>query len=197
MRKLGSRWGAVLMIGLLGCQDPKQVVQASHVEEIAVITIRDLGEIRLRFLDDKAPGHVDNFKKLARSGFYDGTTFHRVIPKFMIQGGDPLSKDEDATNDGRGGPGYTIKAEFNDVAHRRGIVSMARSNDPDSAGSQFFIMAADSPRWKGILDGKYTAFGEVTSGMEIVDKVVAVERDRRDRPLQSVVMESVRIEPRR
>ena len=137
MQKLGSVLGAVLAIGLgaLGCQDPKQVVKASHIEEIAVITIRDLGEIRLRFLEDKAPGHVENFKKLARSGFYDGTTFHRVIPKFMIQGGDPHSKDEDATNDGTGGPGYTIQAEFNDVPHRRGIVSMARSNDPDSAGS--------------------------------------------------------------
>ena len=160
-------------------------------EEIAVITVTDYGVIRLSFFEDKAPNHVANFKKLARQGFYDGTTFHRVIPRFMIQGGDPLTRDDDPTNDGTGGPGYKIDAEFNDVAHKRGILSMARSNHPDSAGSQFFICVGNART----LDGKYTAFGEVVSGMDVADKIVATKRDKRnDRPLENVVIESVVIE---
>ncbi|MCP9446294.1 MAG: peptidylprolyl isomerase [Nitrospira sp.] len=143
-----------------------------------------LGEIVLRFFPDVAPGHVSNFLKLAREGFYNGTTFHRVIPGFMIQGGDPNSKKSDRSLHGMGGPGYTIKAEFNSKPHRRGIVSMARSNDPDSAGSQFFICVADS----NFLDWQYTVFGEVVSGMDVVDKVVNMKRDGRDNPLERAEM---------
>ena len=148
-----------------------------------------MGTIKIKFFPDKAPGHVENFKKLAKSGFYDGTTFHRVIPGFMIQGGDPNSKDDDRSNDGMGGPNYKIKAEFNDTHHKRGIVSMARSQDPDSAGSQFFICVADAD----FLDGKYTAFGEVTEGMAVVDKIVSVKRDDNDNPLEKVVMRKVTV----
>jgi peptidyl-prolyl cis-trans isomerase B (cyclophilin B) len=158
-------------------------------EEVAVIET-DLGRIVFELLPDKAPGHVENFKKLARSGFYNGTTFHRVIPGFMIQGGDPNSKDDDRSNDGTGGPGYTIAAEFNDVSHVRGIVSMARSSDPDSAGSQFFIVVADS----SFLDGKYTVFGRVIEGMGVADKIVNVPTDANDNPLTKVVMRNVTIQ---
>ncbi len=159
--------------------------------ERAVIEVRDLGEIRLKFFPDKAPLHVENFKKLAREGFYDGVTFHRIVPGFMIQGGDPNTKDSDPNNDGKGGPGYTIKAEFNDIPHKRGILSMARKADQDSAGSQFFIVVKDAP----FLDGKYTVFGEVTSGMEVADRIAAQPRARADRPETDIVMTSVRIVP--
>lgn len=142
------------------------------------------GNIEIKLLDGKAPGHVDNFKKLAQEGFYDGTTFHRVIPGFMIQGGDPNTKDEDRSRHGFGGPGYNIKAEFNDIKHTRGILSMARSQDPDSAGSQFFIVVKDS----FFLDGQYTVFGEVVSGMEVADKIVGLPRDSRDNPEERVEM---------
>ena len=131
-----------------------------------------------------APNHVRNFIKLAQSKFYDGTTFHRVIPGFMIQGGDPNSKSQDRASHGMGGPGHRVKAEFNSKPHRRGVLSMARSNDPDSAGSQFFICVADSH----FLDWQYTAFGEVVSGMEVADQVVNAKRDGRDNPLERVEM---------
>ncbi|MBC8492082.1 MAG: peptidylprolyl isomerase, partial [Candidatus Marinimicrobia bacterium] len=111
-------------------------------------------------------------------------TFHRVIPDFMIQGGDPNSKDDDKNNDGSGGPGYTIDAEFNSLHHGRGIVSMARSRDINSAGSQFFIMVAN----KSYLDGQYTVFGEVINGMDVVDQIVSVQRNKRDNPLERVEM---------
>ncbi|HEU4685911.1 MAG TPA: peptidylprolyl isomerase [Nitrospira sp.] len=143
-----------------------------------------LGEIVVKFFPDVAPGHVKNFMDLAKDGFYNGTTFHRVIPGFMIQGGDPNSKSSDRSSHGMGGPGYRIKAEFNSTPHRRGIVSMARANDPDSAGSQFFICVADA----NFLDWQYTAFGEVVSGMEVADKVVNMKRDGRDNPLERVEM---------
>jgi peptidyl-prolyl cis-trans isomerase B (cyclophilin B) len=143
-----------------------------------------LGEIVLRFFPDVAPGHVNNFMKLATDGFYNGTTFHRVIPGFMIQGGDPNSKNPDRAMHGMGGPGYKVKAEFNSKPHKRGIVSMARANDPDSAGSQFFICVADSH----FLDWQYTVFGEVVTGMEVADKVVNMKRDGRDNPLERVEM---------
>ncbi len=161
---------------------------ASGGKEVAVLET-DYGNIVFEFLPDKAPGHVENFKKLARSGFYDGTAFHRVIPGFMIQGGDPNSKDDDRSNDGLGGPGYTIKAEFNDVPFERGVVGMARSRDPNSAGSQFFIMVARAPS----LDGQYTAFGRVVQGMDAVDKIVNLPRDSRDNPLQKAVLKRVTI----
>src|SRR5688500_18087057 len=138
------------------------------------------GEIEIKFLDDKAPGHVKNFIDLAKKGFYDGTRFHRVIPKFMIQGGDPKSKSGDRSVMGSGDPGYKIKAEFNDTAHVRGVVSMARSRDPDSAGSQVFICVDTA----SFLDGQYTAFGVVTEGLEVVDKIVNLKRDANDNPLE-------------
>jgi peptidyl-prolyl cis-trans isomerase B (cyclophilin B) len=152
-------------------------------DEIAVIETK-FGNIELEFFPDKAPGHVKNFKTLAKTGFYNGTLFHRVIPGFMIQGGDPNSKNPDRSMHGMGGPGYSIKAEFNGTKHDRGVLSMARSQDPDSAGSQFFIVVQDAH----FLDGKYTAFGKVTKGMEVADKIVNSPRDPRDNPLESVSM---------
>jgi peptidyl-prolyl cis-trans isomerase B (cyclophilin B) len=145
---------------------------------------QQLGEIVIKFFHDVAPGHANNFVKLSKEGFYNGTTFHRVIPGFMIQGGDPNSKNPDRATHGMGGPGYKIKAEFNSKPHKRGVLSMARSNDPDSAGSQFFVCVADA----NFLDWQYTAFGEVVSGMEVADKVVSVKRDGRDNPLERVEM---------
>ena len=144
------------------------------------------GEIEIEFLTAKAPGHVKNFTDLAKKGFYDGTTFHRVIPGFMIQGGDPNTKDPKGSRDrhGTGGPGYTIKAEFNDTPHTRGAVSMARSQSPDSAGCQFFIVVKDSH----FLDNQYTVFGKVVRGMEAADQVVAAQRDARDNPLERIDM---------
>jgi peptidyl-prolyl cis-trans isomerase B (cyclophilin B) len=143
------------------------------------------GEIELEFFQEKAPGHVKNFLDLARKGFYDGTTFHRVIPGFMIQGGDPNTRDAaKRASHGTGGPGYSIKAEFNDTAHKRGVVSMARAQDPNSAGCQFFICVADS----AFLDRQYTAFGRVVRGMEAADKVVGSPRDKGDNPHDRVEM---------
>jgi peptidyl-prolyl cis-trans isomerase B (cyclophilin B) len=143
-----------------------------------------LGEIVVKFYPSVAPGHVKNFTDLARKGFYNGTTFHRVIPGFMIQGGDPNSKSADRSSHGMGGPGYKIKAEFNSTPHKRGVLSMARSNDPDSAGSQFFICVSDA----NFLDWQYTAFGEVVSGIDVADKVVNMKRDGRDNPLERIEM---------
>lgn len=140
------------------------------------------GSIELKFFPEVAPNHVDNFIQLVKKGFYDGTTFHRVIPGFMIQGGDPNSKDADRSRHGMGDPGYTLKAEFNDRSHKKGTVSMARSRNPDSAGSQFFICVADTP-W---LDKQYTVFGEVTSGMEVAEEIVRQPRDRRDNPVERI-----------
>jgi peptidyl-prolyl cis-trans isomerase B (cyclophilin B) len=160
-------------------------------KEVAVIQT-NLGTIIFKFFPEDAPNHVANFKKLAREGFYDGIYFHRVIPGFMIQAGDPNTKDDDRSNDGLGGPGYTIDAEFNDRPHKRGTVSMARKPDPNSAGSQFFICHQAQPG----LDGQYTVFGQVVQGMDVVDKIANVERDSRDNPLKPVVMEKVTIETR-
>jgi peptidyl-prolyl cis-trans isomerase B (cyclophilin B) len=160
-------------------------------EKVAVITT-NFGVIVFRFLPDMAPKTVASFKKLSDQKFYDGTKFHRVIPGFMIQGGDPYSKDG-ATGGppGTGGPGFSLKAEFNTTHHGRGVVSMARSQDPDSAGSQFFICVADADQ----LDGQYTAFGKVVKGMNVVDKIVSLPRDARDMPTpNSAVMKTVRIE---
>ena len=140
------------------------------------------GNIELRFFPDDAPKHVDNFLTLAGSGFYDGTIFHRVIPGFMIQGGDPLTKGTDKSLCGTGGPDYEIPSEFNKRPHKRGVLSMARSQDPNSAGSQFFIVVKDS----NFLDGQYTVFGEVTEGIEIVDKIVSQKRDSKDNPLERI-----------
>ena len=144
----------------------------------------NFGKISFRLFPDIAPETVRNFVKLASSRFYDGTLFHRVIPGFMIQGGDPNTKGLDKSIWGVGGPGYTIRAEFNSKSHRRGVVSMARSMDPDSAGSQFFIITTDST----FLDGQYTAFGEVTEGMEVADKIVNLPRDGNDCPKEEARM---------
>lgn len=149
----------------------------------AVIETR-FGEVEIAFFPEVAPNHVDNFIKLSKKGFYDGTIFHRVIPGFMVQGGDPNTRSPDRSKHGMGGPGYTLKAEFNKRPHKRGTLSMARSANPDSAGSQFFICVADTP-W---LDGQYTVFGEVTSGMEVVDKIVSQPRDQGDNPLERIEM---------
>ena len=165
---------------------------AKGTEDVAVLKT-SLGTIVFRFNDKDAPNHVANFKKLANEKFYDGTTFHRVIPNFMIQGGDPNSKDADRTNDGMGGSGKNVNAEFNANKHLRGTVSMARANDPNSASSQFFICV----RPQTSLDGKYSVFGQVIEGMEVVDKIVAVPRDSRDNPIDKVVMEKVTIEKRK
>ena len=143
-----------------------------------------VGDIVVRFYDDVAPKHVENFLTLAKQGFYDRTTFHRVIPGFMIQGGDPNSKGPDRSTHGLGGPGYRLAAEFNSRPHKRGVLSMARANDPNSAGSQFFICVADS----FFLDWKYTAFGEVVGGMEVADRIANMRRDGRDNPLERVEM---------
>jgi peptidyl-prolyl cis-trans isomerase B (cyclophilin B) len=148
------------------------------------------GIIVIQLFPDVAPGHVDNFVRLANEGYYDGTTFHRVIPGFMIQGGDPNSKDDDRSNDGQGGhsangPNTFVNAEFSqDLTHKRGILSMARAQDPNSAGSQFFIVVADS----NFLDQQYSIFGEVIEGMDVADKIVNVKKDSADNPLEKITM---------
>jgi peptidyl-prolyl cis-trans isomerase B (cyclophilin B) len=150
----------------------------------------DMGDITIKFFYDKAPNHVKNFVDLAAADFYDGTLFHRVIPGFMIQGGDPLTKKPEDPRQpyGTGGNGNnTINAEFNDVSHKRGVVSMARSSNPNSASSQFFIVVKDST----FLDNQYSAFGEVVSGMDAADKIAAVPRDAKDRPNTSVRIKKI------
>ena len=154
-----------------------------------VITMADGREMKGELYPDIEPQSVGNFIALANSGFYDGLIFHRVIPSFMIQGGDPKGT-------GMGGPGYRIKGEFamngvnNPLKHTYGVLSMARSMMPDSAGSQFFIMTSDSPH----LDGQYAAFGKVLEGMDVADAIVSVKRDRMDKPLEPQTMKSIRVE---
>jgi len=182
--RIGVWMGIVGVMLLAGRSVHLQAQTASGKEPRAVIETK-LGSMEIRFFPDKAPKHVENFIKLAKAGFYDKTVFHRIIPGFMIQGGDPNTKDEkDKAKYGTGGPGYNVKAEFNDRPHVRGAVSMARSQDPDSAGSQFFIVVKDTPH----LNGKYTVFGEVVKGMEVADKIVSQQRDSRDNPLERIEM---------
>ena len=150
----------------------------------------NLGTIVFKLLPDLAPETVRNFEKLAKDGFYNGTLFHRIIPGFMIQGGDPNTKTANKSTWGMGGPGHTIKAEFSSRSHHRGIVSMARAQDPNSAGSQFFIVTTDST----FLDRQYTVFGEVTEGMDVADKIVNLPRDRNDCPLEEAKMIKVKVE---
>jgi cyclophilin family peptidyl-prolyl cis-trans isomerase len=149
-------------------QKAKDYIPKPVSEDDIVIMETNRGVMKLKLFPDVAPNHCKNFKKLANSGFYDQTAFHRIIPGFMIQGGDINSRDNDRNNDGHGGPGWTVDAEFNDIPHKRGILSMARSADPNSAGSQFFICVADAPH----LDGAYTAFGEVIEKVHVVDHIV-------------------------
>lgn len=161
-------------------------------DEVAVITTTE-GTMVLEFWPDVAPKHVENFKKLAKEGFYDGTCFHRVIKGFMIQGGDPLTKDESKQAMwGTGGPGHKVNAEFNDKAHVRGVLSMARSQDPNSAGSQFFICHGD-PRF---LDKQYTAFGKLLQGDETLEKIATTQTAAQDRPVKRMGVTSVKIVPR-
>ena len=149
------------------------------------------GEIDIRFFPDVAPNHVKNFIDLAEKGFYNGTKFHRVIPSFMIQGGDPNTISGPPQTWGTGGSPQTVNAEFSSIPHKRGIVSMARSNDPNSASSQFFIMVAEYPS----LNGKYSVFGQVTKGMDVADKIVSAPRDANDRPNNPATIESIKIRP--
>jgi peptidyl-prolyl cis-trans isomerase B (cyclophilin B) len=161
-------------------------------DEVAVIKTSE-GEMVAEFWSDVAPKTVENFKKLARSGFYDGTAFHRVIRGFMIQGGDPLTKDESKqARWGTGDPGYKINAEFNDRPHVRGVLSMARSQDPNSAGSQFFICHATAKS----LDGQYTTFGKLIKGDDVLEKIATTPTTRPDRPLKRMAVESIKIVPR-
>jgi len=190
MLKKNSGKGSVLKatIILFSCLLINSVVYANEkavdIMLVDVVIETKFGNIELKLFPDIAPGHVENFLKLAKSSFYDGTIFHRVIPGFMIQGGDPNSKGEDKSTHGTGGPGYAIDAEFNDKPHVRGTLSMARSRDPDSAGSQFFIVVKKS----SFLDHQYTVFGEVVSGLEVVDEIVSQKKDARDNPIERIEM---------
>lgn len=195
-----------MMLSLVGCgqrnvnmsqatdegRSSLTTIQAEVMETTPIVTmeIKDYGTITLELYPEMAPNTVNNFIHLANDGFYDGLTFHRVIKDFMIQGGDP-------DGIGSGGPGYSIVGEFadngfeqNTLSHQKGIISMARTGMPNSAGSQFFIMSADAPH----LDGKYAAFGKVTSGIEMVEAIEKVQTDNRDKPITDVVIESIRVE---
>jgi cyclophilin family peptidyl-prolyl cis-trans isomerase len=141
-----------------------------------------LGDIKVEFYPEHAPKTVDNFRELAKKGFYDGLIFHRIVPNFVIQGGDPNTRNVNNRNGwGTGGPGWNLKAEFNKNKHSRGALSMARSQDPDSAGSQFFIVLKDS----NFLDGQYTVFGRVILGMDVVDRIASLKTDSRDAPVDT------------
>ncbi|MDH4155323.1 MAG: peptidylprolyl isomerase [Nitrospira sp.] len=184
----GGLIGAMLLvsgIGLLPAADNTPTSKTEASKSVRAIVKTKFGDIEIKFYPDVAPKHVENFVKLAKAGFYNGTIFHRVIPGFMIQGGDPNTKDSLKKDTyGQGGPGHSVKAEFSDVPHKRGIVSMARAADPDSAGSQFFIVVEDSR----FLDRKYSVFGEVTKGIGVADKIVNLPRDERDNPRERVEM---------
>jgi peptidyl-prolyl cis-trans isomerase B (cyclophilin B) len=166
--------------------------EIKKMSETKAVIETKLGNIELKFFPDVAPIHVNNFIELAKKGFYGNTTFHRIIPGFMIQGGDPNTKSPDRSKHGMGGPGYTVKAEFNAKQHKRGILSMARAQDPNSAGSQFFICVADAL----FLDRQYTVFGEVVSGMDVADKIVSQPKDRMDNPLDRIEMKVKIVEPK-
>jgi peptidyl-prolyl cis-trans isomerase B (cyclophilin B) len=194
MRTLALAALPLLLAGLLlpaTAQEKKQRKQYDKEPEMKIDTNKiyvarietTSGPIVAELWPKKAPHTVNSFVFLAREGFYDGTIFHRVIPGFMLQGGDPEGK-------GTGGPGYHLKAEFNDTKHTRGILSMARAADPNSAGSQFFVMHGDAPH----LDNKYTAFGKVTEGLETVDKIARIPTDDNDRPSRPPVIQSIKIE---
>lgn len=175
----------LLNIGSVTAADSTPTQKAETPKGPRAIIKTKFGDIEIKFYPDVAPKHVENFIKLSKSGFYNGTIFHRVIPGFMIQGGDPNTKDTLKKDIyGQGGPGYTVKAEFSDIPHKRGIVSMARAADPDTAGSQFFIVVEDSR----FLDRKYSVFGEVTKGIGVADKIVNLARDERDNPRERVEM---------
>ena len=168
---------------VFGAED-KKPAEGGKMQPYAIIKTK-FGDMEIKFFPELAPKHVENFITLAKSGFYDKTIFHRVIPGFMIQGGDPNTKDPNKKSEyGMGGPSTKLKAEFNAKSHTRGIVSMARSNSPDSAGSQFFIVVKDST----FLDRQYTVFGEVVRGMEVADKIVNSPRGQNDLPNERIEM---------
>ena len=203
-----KRLPLILLIGLLlaACSEEEVTVEkavsagdliAEGPHTHAIIEIRDLGSIRIELLPEVAPQTVENFIKLAEAGFYEGILFHRVIPGFMLQAGDPASRGIDPRLVGSGGPGYTIPDEFSDFPHTRGVVSMAHKGARNSGGSQFFIVHQNSPR----LDGRFSAFGRVVEGFDVVDAIAEVEIDTygrygpKDRPYPvSVVIDAVRIE---
>ena len=192
----------ILMLLLVGAaafaadekKEEKSPMNSSN--EVAVIKTSE-GDMVVQFWTDAAPNTVENFKKLARQNFYDGTIFHRIVKEFMIQGGDPNSKDPAKENSyGQGGPGYNIKAEFNDHSHDRGVVSMARGSDPDSAGSQFFICLAPVHR----LDHQYTTFGKLIKGQDVLEKIGDIPVTKNSmgepsKPTKRVVIESIKIVP--
>jgi peptidyl-prolyl cis-trans isomerase B (cyclophilin B) len=170
----------LLVVGVTWAEEPPTDKQAPHV-----ILKTKFGEMEIVLFQDLAPKQVESFLKLAKAGFFNGTIFHRIIPGFMIQGGDPLTKDPaNRSKYGTGGPGYTLPAEFNKVVHEKGILSAARTADPNSAGSQFFLMVDKAPH----LDGQYTVFGEVIKGIEVVDIIVSQPRDLRDNPVERIEM---------
>lgn len=171
-----------LLLFLPACSMAEREVKA--LSDVRAVIETTYGEIEIKFYPEKAPNHVKNFVKLAKDGFYDGTIFHRVIPGFMIQGGDPNTKGTNVASYGTGGPGHSVDAEFSDIRHSRGIVSMARSSDPNSAGSQFFIVVKAS----NFLNRQYTVFGEVVRGMEVADKIVNLPRNSSDLPNERVEM---------
>jgi len=184
-----------LAFGVKESRSEEKKPMDSKTNEVAVIKTSE-GEMVVQFWTDAAPNTIENFKKLARSGFYDGTIFHRIVKGFMIQGGDPLSKDpKKESSYGTGGPGYKIKAEFNDHPHARGVISMAREMDPDSAGSQFFICLAPVPR----LDNQYTTFGKLIKGDDVLEKIgnasVTFANGEMSKPARRIVIESIKIVP--
>jgi peptidyl-prolyl cis-trans isomerase B (cyclophilin B) len=192
--KLSILLAVLLSSALFAAEEKKEEnrpMKASN--EVAVIKTNE-GAMVVQFWTDAAPNTIENFKKLARSGFYDGTIFHRIVKGFMIQGGDPNSKDPGKESRyGEGGPGYKIKAEFNDHSHQRGVISMAREPDPDSAGSQFFICLAPVPR----LDGEYTTFGKLIKGDDVLQKigdtpVTKNSAGENSKPTKRVVIESIK-----
>ncbi len=187
-------FAGTLMAGEEDAEGPGKEIDTKKQEtfDVAVIETR-FGNIAFEFYPGDAPNHVKNFKKLAGEGFYNGTTFHRVVPAFIIQGGDPLSRDDDRSNDGTGRPDYTIDAEINSRKHFKGTVSMSRlQDDKNSAGSQFFICLARQPS----LDDEYTIFGKVIEGMQVVSRIATVETDSLDNPIDPVLLDSVYIETR-
>lgn len=166
-----------------------EVKALTEDDEVAVISTAQ-GRIVLRFFPEVAPEHVSNFINLSKSKFYDGTTFHRVIPGFMIQGGDPNSRDDNLADDGMGRGPRNLQAEFSRVRHERGILSMARGQNPNSASCQFFIMVAEAPH----LDGQYSAFGKVVKGLDVVDRIVELPRNENDNPGKAARVESITIQ---
>ena len=194
-----------ISIFIVGCGS-KQKGKESIMDKNNAVISTELGDIVLEFFDDIAPKHVESFKLHAQNGYYNGTTFHRVIPGFMIQGGDPLTRSDDKSRHGTGGnaakffgigtesdeSSWDLPAEFSSTPHERGILSMARSQNPDSGGSQFFICVADAR----FLDNQYTVFGKVVSGMDVVDAIVSTPRDARDNPNDRIEMK-VRLEDKK